>query len=92
MVKQPDPIENLTRTLAETNLEVQSAEHDYRALLQDGSDHMKSRFPASELANRPDDLDHWGFHMEAMNSAIEKGGVSDVPPLPFQPHQPAEPS
>jgi hypothetical protein len=85
MDQQPNPIENLTRALAETHLEVQGAEHDYRALLQDGSDHMQSRYPASTLGERPQDLDQWAWHQGAMQGAIEKGGINEVPALPYQP-------
>jgi hypothetical protein len=82
---KPDPIANLTRALAETHLEVQGAEHDYRKLLQDGADHMVSRYPASMLSDRPQDLDHWSWHQESMQGAIEKGGIGDVPSLPYEP-------
>ena len=85
MTHQPSTIENLARALAETHLDVQGAEHDYRALLQDGSNHMAIRYPASTLSDRPQDLDHWAFHQEAMQTAIEKGGITEVPALPYQP-------
>jgi hypothetical protein len=80
-----DPIANLTRTLAEVDLEAKTAEHDYRRTLQDGADHMASRYPASTLQGRPQDLEHWSWHQESMQAAIEKGGLGEVPALPFQP-------
>ena len=84
-MKTPDPIANLTRTLAEVNLEAETAAHDYRRTLEEGSDFMASRYPASMLNDRPQDLDHYAFHMEALHAAKEKGGIGDTPSLPFQP-------
>jgi hypothetical protein len=83
-----DPIANITRTLAELDLETKTAEHDYRRTLQDGADHMASRYQPSQLESRPNDLDHWSWHQEAMQAAMEKGGIGEVPTLPFQPAAP----
>ena len=85
MNQQPNSIQNLARALAETHLEVQGATHDYRALLRDGSAHMQSRYPAQTLNDRPQDLDQWAWHQEAMQAANEKGGLGDVPDLPYFP-------
>jgi hypothetical protein len=85
MTSQTDPRENLAHALAETHLEVQAAEHDYRRHLQDGSQHMESRYPAAKLEQRPDDLDHWAWHREAMAQAVERGGIAPVPEIPFIP-------
>jgi hypothetical protein len=91
MNQEPDPRQNLARALAETHLEVQGAEHDYRALLQDGHEHMQSRYPASALKDQPHALDHWAWHQEAMQGAVEKGGLDPVPDLPYQPAQTDQP-
>lgn len=91
MTIQADPKEGLARALAETHLEVLAAQHDYRALLQDGSQHMESRYPAEKLEQRPEDLDHWSWHREAMAQAQERGGIAPVPDLPFTPARRQEP-
>jgi len=80
-----DPRKSLARALAEVHLETQAAEHDYRRTLAEGSDHMESRYPASTLAERPQDLNHFSWHKEAMAQAKEKGGIGEIPPLPFPP-------
>ena len=85
MTTQADPKEGIARALAETHLEVQAAEHDYRKHLQDGAHHMESRYPAAKLEQRPEDLDHWTWHREAMAEAQERGGIAPVPDLPFTP-------
>jgi hypothetical protein len=88
---EPDPRRGLARALAETDLECQSAEHDYRKLLQDGAQHMQSRYGAQHLEAHPEDLDHWSWHMEAMAQAREDGGIGEIPDLPFTPSLPPGP-
>jgi len=84
----PDTREALGRALAETHLEVQAAEHDYRRTLNEGRDHMMSRYPAAHLADNPEALDHFAWHHEAMAEATERGGLGEVPGLPFEPFRP----
>ena len=83
-----DPKAGLVRALAETHLECLGAEHDYRRLLSEGADHMHERYPTETLEAQPDQLDHFSWHMESMADAIEKGGIGDVPSLPYHPAQP----
>jgi len=92
MTPETDPRHNLARALAETDLECQSAEHDYRKLLQDGAHHMQSRYGAQHLEAHPEALDHWSWHMEAMAQAQEKGGIGEIPALPFTPALPPGPA
>lgn len=80
-----DPKAGLVRALAETHLECLSAEHDYRRLINEGADHMSSRYPVTKLQEQPDQLDHFAWHMEAMSGARETGGIGEVPSLPFAP-------
>lgn len=82
----PDPRAALGRALAETHLEVQAAEHDYRRTLNEGRDHMMSRYPAGMLAAHPGAVDHFAWHHEAMAEATERGGLGEVPGLPFVPY------
>jgi hypothetical protein len=91
MTQETDPRQGLARALAETDLEVQAANHDYRKLLRDGSHHMQSRYGAQHLEANPESLDHWSWHMQAMAEAQEKGGVAEVPDLPFTPAPPPAP-
>ncbi len=84
----PDPRAGLARALAEVDLEFQAARHDRARLLQDGAQHMDERFLAETLAGRPGDLDHWTWHREAQARAIERGGLGEVPELPFVPAPP----
>lgn len=91
MTTTPDPRESLTRALAELDIETRAAEHDYRQMLQDGAQHMESRYPAAGLEARPNDLDHWSWHREAMAQAQETGGIAPVPELPFTPAPRPEP-
>lgn len=86
----PDPRAGLARALAEVDLEFQAARHDRARLLQDGAQHMDERFPAETLAGRPGDLDHWTWHREAQARAIERGGLREVPELPFVPGSPQD--
>jgi len=81
----PDPRTALARTLAETHLECQAAEHDYRRTLAEGADHMHSRYSAEKLVEQPDALDHWAWHHEAMAQTVERGGLAGIPSLPFAP-------
>lgn len=83
-----DPRANLARALAELELEHRAAQHDHARLLQDGADHMDERYPAETLAERPGDLDHWTWHRQAQARAIERGGLREVPELPFVPAPP----
>lgn len=80
-----DPKAGLVRALAETHLECLGAEHDYRRLLSEGADHMTSRYPIDTLDQQPEQLDHWAWHQQAMADAIEKGGLGEVPSLPYEP-------
>jgi hypothetical protein len=84
----PDPREGLARALANVHLDCMSAEHDEARLLSEGGDHMRQRFPSSMLNERPGDLDHWSWHMNAMQEASERGGIGEVPGLPFHPAGP----
>jgi hypothetical protein len=52
---------------------------------------MQSRYPASALKDQPHALDHWAWHQEAMQGAVEKGGLGPVPDLPYQPAQTDQP-
>ena len=85
MTEKPDVRAGLARALAETHLELQGAEHDYRRMLNEGSDHMASRFPASALKDNPGALDHFSWHTQAMRSAQEAGGLEPTPELPYHP-------
>lgn len=83
-----DPRAGLIRALAETHLDCLGAEHDYRRILQDGHDHMQSRYPARDIEGHAEDLDHWTWHQEAMAGAMERGGLGEVPALPYVPAPP----
>lgn len=84
-METPDIRGGLARALAETHLELQGAEHDYRRLLNEGGDHMASRYPASALSKDPGALDHFSWHMESMRTAQETGGTEPTPELPYHP-------
>jgi len=87
MPKPEDTRAGLARALAETDLECQSAEHDLRRLLNEGADHMNSRYPTDTLGQRPGDLDHWAFHKQSQAQTQEEHGIGAIPDLPFHPTQ-----
>jgi hypothetical protein len=79
--KQPlDPLPGLRRACAELEVEHRNADSDYRAVLMDGADHMHSAYPVVRLRDRPLDLDHYAFHMDAMSQALDQHGLKAKAP------------
>lgn len=85
MDKQREAKENLVRALAETHLECISAEHDYGRLLHDGCGFANSKYGPQHLEQNPEDLDNWSFQTAAMREAQERGGLGEIPSLPYHP-------
>jgi hypothetical protein len=85
-----DPRNALARALAETHLECLSAEHDYQKTLNDGHDFLQSRSPFSKLKEHPEQLDLVSWHYDALREATERGGIGEVPELPYIPQMPPQ--
>jgi hypothetical protein len=75
----------LARALAETHLEYLSAEHDYQKTLNDGHDFLTSRSPFQMVKDHPERLDLVSWHYDALREATERGGIGEVPELPYTP-------
>ena len=77
---KPDILDSLRKEAVELDIAVRNANHDYKKHVAQAADMMQQRYPVDHLKHHEEDLDHFTWHQQAFQQAMDKHG--DPTPIP----------